>query len=68
MPVGLYDYGAGDACARTSIAGALGCAEERMRGELLPPSSGPTQVGTTPNLSFHAVVSANGKLEVEIVH
>jgi hypothetical protein len=29
-------------------------------GPLLPPSSGPTQVGTTPVLAFRAVVGPDG--------
>ena len=32
----------------------------------LPPSSGPTQVGTTLSVAFQAKIGANGKPEVEI--
>jgi hypothetical protein len=34
---------------------------------LLPPSSGPTQAGTTPSVAFQAKIGANGKPELEIV-
>jgi hypothetical protein len=47
--------------ARSSAAGL------RAYVLLLPPSGGPTQVGTTRGLAFRAVVGANGKPEVEIV-
>ena len=42
--------------------------QRRRRGVLLlPPSSGPTQVGATPSVAFRAKIGANGKPEVEIV-
>jgi hypothetical protein len=38
----------------------------RVRRYLLPPSSGPTQVGTTLSLTFRAMIGADGG-EVEMV-
>jgi hypothetical protein len=37
----------------------------RLRS-LLPPSGGPTQVGTTPSLMFRAMIVANGKVEMQV--
>jgi hypothetical protein len=33
---------------------------------LLPPSPGPTQVGTTRSLTFRAVVESNSEVEMEV--
>jgi hypothetical protein len=35
-------------------------------GLLLPPSRGPTQVGTTPRVEFRAVIGADGVAEMGI--
>jgi hypothetical protein len=36
-----------------------------LGGLLLPPSGEPTQVGTTPGVSFRAVIRADGEENVE---
>ena len=33
---------------------------------LPPPSSGPTQVGTTPSLAFQAMIRPDGEQETEV--
>jgi hypothetical protein len=33
---------------------------------VLPPSSGPTQVGTTPCLALRAVIGADGDVEIAV--
>jgi hypothetical protein len=35
-------------------------------GSLLPPSSGPTQVGTTRSLTFRAIVGPEGRVEMYV--
>ena len=35
-------------------------------GSLLPPSGGPTQVGTTPGLTFRALLLTGGKCAEEL--
>jgi hypothetical protein len=40
--------------------------EETEVGSLLPPSSGPTQVGTTPGLSFRVVIDASGEGDLNV--
>jgi hypothetical protein len=39
--------------------------EEAEAGSLLPPSGGPTQVGTTPSVAFRATIGADGEAEIE---
>ena len=36
------------------------------RGRVLPPSGGPTQVGTTPNLAFRAIIEPHGESVMEV--
>jgi hypothetical protein len=48
--------------ARVSLVSS----EKAPIGKVLSPTSGPTQVGTTPSLSFRAVVGLDGKLEVDV--
>jgi hypothetical protein len=36
-------------------------------GELLPPSGGPTQVGTTPGVGFRAVVGPESSVDIAVV-
>ena len=45
-----------------SLIGCLDCEtrEEAQARSLLPPSSGPTQVGTTPGVAFRATLLAEG--------
>ena len=38
----------------------------RRRAQVLPPSSGPTQVRTTPEMVFRAVVSLGGEVELNL--
>jgi hypothetical protein len=35
-------------------------------GELLPPSSGPTQAGTTPRVAFRVLIGPSGEVEMSI--
>jgi hypothetical protein len=41
--------------------------EETEVGSLLPPSSGPTQVGTTSSIAFRAMVELDGELQTDIL-
>jgi hypothetical protein len=42
-----------------------GLTERPRRGRSLPPSSGSTQVGTTPCVAFRAMIGADGEENVE---
>jgi hypothetical protein len=43
-----------------------GCAGSAGVDGLLPPSSGPTQVGTTPELIFRAKIGTDGKVDLGV--
>jgi hypothetical protein len=49
------------------IAGSSGRKASEETGSLLPPSPGPTQVGTTPSVAFRAAIGASGKVELDVV-
>jgi len=42
--------------------------EETEVGSLLPPSGGPTQVGTTPRVAFRAKIGSDGDMKIEVAH
>src|SRR5215211_7159195 len=46
--------------------GALGCAGEARWGRIVPPFSGPTQAGTTPELNFQAAIGLEGEVELSV--
>ena len=51
-----------------SLIGCLDCEirEEAQARSLLPPSPGPTQVGTTPRVALHATVRVDGEVDLGV--
>jgi hypothetical protein len=40
--------------------------EKAPAGQVLPPSGGPTQIGTTPQLIFRAVVGTDSEMKLAV--